>query len=231
MHKGFLFFILLSVLHLLFIGLHLDSWVNISKTLLIPLLIIVTFSQNTFKTKRLLISALGWSWLGDVLLIFAPHNDLFFIAGLASFLLAHVFYVILFIKQDKQSDFLWKQWLPAFLGVFIYLFIFLTLLFPYLKEMKLPVIIYSLVISTMFLFAYKGLFQWHSPCKKWVLLGAIFFLMSDSILAFNKFHTSIPLSGVWIMMTYLLAQGSITFGILKMNDESLQPNSNYTNVI
>lgn len=58
-----------------------------------------------------------------------------------------------------------------------------------------------------------------------MLLGAAFFVTSDSILAINKFHAQIPLASFWIMITYLIAQFCITDGILKLNQKQ-EPDSN-----
>ena len=84
-----------------------------------------------------------------------------------------------------------------------------------LGEMLIPVLIYMLVILTMAITA----FWRNNSVGKWsyalVFFGALFFMMSDSLLAINKFHTALPLSNVSIMLTYALAQFLIVFGILK----------------
>ena len=49
-----------------------------------------------------------------------------------------------------------------------------------------------------------------------VFIGAIFFMISDSILALNKFYQPIPFSNISIMLTYALAQYLIVLGILKL---------------
>ena len=87
--------------------------------------------------------------------------------------------------------------------------------------MKIPVIIYALVISTMLLVAIKGYFTWNSKSGKLLLIGAVFFVLSDSILAINKFYVPIYLSSFWIMSTYLGAQFCIVNSILKYNRKIL----------
>ena len=85
-----------------------------------------------------------------------------------------------------------------------------------LGEMLIPVLIYMLVILTMAITA----FWRNNSVGKWsyvlVFFGALFFMMSDSLLAINKFHTTLPLSNVSIMLTYALAQFFIVSGILKV---------------
>ena len=49
----------------------------------------------------------------------------------------------------------------------------------------------------------------------WIMMGAILFVTSDSILAFNKFFSSFNYAGLIIMFTYGLAQLFITEGAVK----------------
>jgi uncharacterized membrane protein YhhN len=95
----------------------------------------------------------------------------------------------------------------------------LWVLLPTLGDLTLPVFVYALVISTMLLFALKGFLNWEKTGSWYILIGAISFVTSDSILAFNKFHTPIVLSSFLIMITYLVAQYLIVVGILKLNQK------------
>ena len=103
--------------------------------------------------------------------------------------------------------------------VLLYLFGFLYFLWDKLGVMKIPVIIYALVISTMLLVAIKGYFTWNSKSGKLLLIGAVFFVLSDSILAINKFYVPIYLSSFWIMSTYITAQFLIVKGVLNLNSK------------
>jgi uncharacterized membrane protein YhhN len=93
----------------------------------------------------------------------------------------------------------------------------LSVLLPTLGDLKLPIFVYAIVLSTMLLFAFKGYLKWSKPSGIYILLGAIIFVSSDSILAFNKFYEPIRFSSFLIMATYLIAQYLITAGILKLN--------------
>jgi uncharacterized membrane protein YhhN len=46
----------------------------------------------------------------------------------------------------------------------------------------------------------------------WVVFGATFFIITDSILAFDKFHNHINNAHLIIMVTYMIAQYSIVRG-------------------
>jgi uncharacterized membrane protein YhhN len=95
----------------------------------------------------------------------------------------------------------------------------LSVLLPALGDLKIPVIVYASVISVMLLFAYNGLLIWKKPANQYVFFGALFFVVSDSILAINKFHMPIQKSSFIIMLTYLVAQYLIVKGILKLNSK------------
>jgi uncharacterized membrane protein YhhN len=92
-------------------------------------------------------------------------------------------------------------------------------LFPKLGPLKIPVLVYAIVITTMLYFAFKGSLKWDKKAGDSVLLGALFFVSSDSILAFNKFYSPIPLNSFLIMATYIAAQYFIVNGILNLNEK------------
>lgn len=144
--------------------------------------------------------ALVFSWLGDVVLLFQASNNLFFILGLVCFLIAHIFYTIYFsgfIKKVRFNYFF-------VLAILLYLLSFLWLLFPFLQALKIPVFVYAIVISTMLLIILHTNFT--GKQYKLAVLGATLFVISDSILAINKFYAPFALAGVFIMLTYGLAQ-------------------------
>ena len=83
-------------------------------------------------------------------------------------------------------------------------------LFPHLGDMLTPVAAYLFIILVMGISAALG-----AANHALVIAGALLFILSDSLIAMNRFLTPVPLSGFLIMMTYYLAQFSITFGSLK----------------
>ncbi len=157
--------------------------------------------------------ALIFSLLGDVLLMFVDESANFFMLGLIAFLVAHVFYIFVFLKQRNTS----KNAL-AFIGIlFIYALVLFYLLKDGLNGMLIPVAIYIIVILTMSVTAF--LREDHVSRTSYILvfLGAIFFMVSDTILALHKFYDPIPFSNISVMITYALAQYLIIFGIKKSN--------------
>ncbi|WP_136668216.1 lysoplasmalogenase [Flavobacterium sp. H122] len=210
-------FIGISVFYLILLFFDQDEIAWYLKPVLLPFLILETYSSEKFKTKNLLLSALVFSWIGDIVLMFTDKGELYFIFGLVSFLIAHVLFIFLFIKQNKENSKTPKLFWLSVLGVVFYLFGMLSLLFPKLGDLKIPVAVYAITISLMLLLAIKGYFNWSEPNNQTILFGALFFISSDSILAINKFHTELPKSGFFIMITYLIAQYLITEGIIRLN--------------
>ena len=197
-----------------------DTLIWYLKPLLIPFLFYAVVKSEPFVTKKWLLLALLFSWIGDCILMFADKGELYFIFGLLAFLVAHILYIRLFFGRNSEDNHSNNQlfWL-GFIIIMIYLAGMLVLLLPTLGDLKMPVGIYALTISIMLMLALKGTFNWKGNAKYLVLFGATFFVISDSILAIDKFLT--PIASAWysIMITYLIAQFSITYGILKLNQK------------
>ncbi len=163
--------------------------------------------------KTLVIVGLLFSLAGDILLML-PFD--LFVFGLISFLIAHLIYIAAF--QAKRP---WRvSWLPALLviayGVIVYL-----VLAPGLGDMTVPVIFYIVVILTM---AYVAWDQWDHHKEPWAMLaliGALLFVLSDTILAINKFR--IPfLAGRGLNLSfYFAAQWFIARSIQQTKNEDL----------
>lgn len=187
-----------------------------------PLLLILLFAFVSLQSfhvraiKMVLLLALAFSWAGDMFLLFDTGAGMHFIFGLASFLTAHVFFLVLFymIRKRRQPIPSWN-WMITLLALG-YTITLLVLLFPTLGALKVPVLLYALILSCMFIASVQA-FSWGTGAGKWVIIGALLFVASDSLLALNKFYTSLPNAGFWIMSTYALAQLGITLGVTKSN--------------
>jgi uncharacterized membrane protein YhhN len=146
------------------------------------------------------------SWLGDVLLIFESKSPLFFIFGLVSFLLAHIMYIIYFTKYIHFGSLLLKQKLLPAIPAFVFSIILVSFLWPKLGPMKLPVLAYAAVITTMLYSSIIATWFIKKPSGLLFLAGALFFVLSDSLLAINKFNAPFAYAGPAIMLTYCIAQ-------------------------
>ncbi|UUF12640.1 MULTISPECIES: lysoplasmalogenase [Flavobacterium] len=216
----FKIYIAFSFIYLLLLYLGYESLDCYLKPALIPLLIVGVYFSKKFPTQKILLSALVFSWIGDVILLFADIAEIYFILGLVSFLISHIIYCVLFNRQIKEK--MKRDTIIFIFGSLViacYLIGMLSVLLPALGDLKIPVIVYASVISVMLLFAYNGLLIWKKPANQYVFFGALFFVISDSILAINKFHFPIQKSSFIIMLTYLVAQYLIVKGILKLNSK------------
>lgn len=159
--------------------------------------------------------ALVFSLFGDVFLMLPKER---FIAGLVSFLLAHVFYIVGFNLSLLQPN-LAQLALVIFVAlpaINIYRRIASALDASHRSNLKLPVLLYSIVISLMLISALFTLTraEWSSAAAISVSFGALSFFISDTILAWNKFIQPIRFGRVMNMFTYHLGQFLIVLGAL-----------------
>lgn len=162
-------------------------------------------------SRYLMVLALLFSVTGDIFLMFTSYEGAFFIAGLLSFLIAHVMYILSFNKEKGNGKFL----TPFSVVILLFALGLFYTLYPNLDSLVIPVLLYTLVISTMAIYAYlrKGAVGYFSFTL--VLLGALFFMVSDSLIAINKFYSPIAYPKSSIMITYAIAQYCIVIGYLK----------------
>jgi uncharacterized membrane protein YhhN len=146
----------------------------------------------------LLLAALGLSLAGDCFLMVPGY----FVAGLASFLLAHVCYITLF--KQGQRWFPSGRALAATLAVGAAMYAFL---FPHLDAvLKVAVAAYVVVIACMAAQAIGRASVLRDRDSIAVAIGACVFMVSDSLLATNRFAIPIPLANFWVLGTYYVAQ-------------------------
>lgn len=180
----------------------------ITKPLLMPLLMLGYYFEvkplNTF--SNILLWGLFFSWAGDVLLMLENQNGSFFIGGLVSFLTAHILYISYFAKTKSQQQPYLKSRPVMLLAVLAYIIELMYILWPHLGGMKIPVVIYGIVIGTMLCFALWQIGKLDNKTAALFTAGAFFFVLSDSFLAINKFRSSFSYAGIFIMLTYCLAQ-------------------------
>ncbi|KAK4183881.1 YhhN-like protein [Podospora australis] len=171
----------------------------------------------------LLVGALGLGSVGDAFL--AWDDETSFIFGLASFLVAHILYILLFLQNGpggmddfniKVHTILSKNWRAAIAGALALLVPFMiSQLMPRIgKDLRAPVVVYSLVIFVMALTAL-------TLQSSQVILGAVMFTSSDSILAAGKFlvpassgHHAWMHHAVWVL--YYAGQLLIALGFLSL---------------
>jgi len=148
--------------------------------------------------KYAILCGLIFSLAGDIFLMLPSDR---FISGLLSFLLAHLFYIAAFTFEGARS--------PGVLvavPLLIYGALMLRILLPHLGSMRVPVVIYMLVILLM---AWQALNRWMMTAEQGSVLtlaGALLFVVSDSLLALNRFKSRFRGAQIYIMSSYFMAQ-------------------------
>ena len=157
----------------------------------------------------LLVAALLASLAGDVLLML-PGN--LFIPGLAAFLLAHLCYFALLRQQQA-----WFPSRPALVLALATGGTMLALMWTALGDagLKVAVSTYVVVISLMAAQAIGRATVLRDRAATWVAVGACVFMLSDTLIAINRFLLPLPLASLWILSTYYLAQVLIVLHVLR----------------
>jgi alkenylglycerophosphocholine/alkenylglycerophosphoethanolamine hydrolase len=160
--------------------------------------------------------ALVFSWLGDVLLIFPKR---FFLAGLTSFLTAHLFYLVglnLKIPPMQAGSFAFTVAVAS--GTLYVGRIILNGLKknPLTQKLRVPVILYSTAVSLMFLSTLLTLLRpdWPPSAAGLAASGGALFLISDTLLAYNLFVRPFRHGVVYVHITYHLGQILLISGAL-----------------
>jgi uncharacterized membrane protein YhhN len=160
------------------------------------------------KEDIFMLIAFIFSWLGDVFLMFS--GEIFFMLGLGSFLMTHLFYIYVFSRSSARANWSARIFIPILsFSVFLLIYIHIE------KGLLIPVIVYMLAISIMAITASER--KTNTDSFRFVFVGAMLFLISDSFLAIEKFAYKIPASTLLVMSTYVLAQYFIATGFLKQS--------------
>lgn len=162
------------------------------------------------RARNFIFAAIIFSWGGDVLLLF-PH---YFVPGLISFLTAHLLYTAFFIQVKPKPRPTPAGVIMALL-VIVYAAALVTWLAPYLGGLKPAVTVYATVIAVMLLSSLRAFGLRGGRTGMLCVGGAALFVISDSILAVEKFHTAFPGSGMAVMLTYGIAQWMIVEGSIR----------------
>ncbi len=221
-----------AFLFICIVNLYADYTINhqliyFSKPLIIislAVFFILSVKRPIEKMGKLILFGLLFSLIGDTLLMFVENNPdkpYLFLLGLGSFLLTHVFYITAFFsfKKERSNWVLQNKWIV--LPFLILLGSMLFYLWPDLNNgMKIPVAVYASVIVMMAIAALSMKNKIESPMFTILVAGVFLFIISDSLIAFNKFKSFQPFGmnpRISIMLTYMLAQFLIIFSCIKIS--------------
>ncbi len=179
----------------------------------------VSGSWNKF--HKLMVAAFCFSWVGDVALMFVYRNENFFLLGLVGFLITHILYTIAFADvTNKNTPALLPKKFWVTLPLVVYMAVLLSLLVPGItgdektKPFLVPVLVYSAAIATMVVFSINRYGRVNDKSFALVFAGALLFMVSDSIIAVNKFLHPFGTASIFIMLLYISGQLLIAKGAL-----------------
>lgn len=213
---NWLFFTMLT-LHCIFIYLEMSGLRTLTKLFLLPMLItylaLIQIKENQ-PASILAFAGLLFAFFGDYLLSLI--GEQFFLAGMLAFMITHICNSTYFIRLRKDSNnqkakkYVWGMGiLLSILIIFVY-----QLLQSELGPFKLPIQIYMCIIGLMALFAASTMLDKNFSliAIKYFIPGAGLFVLSDAILALNKFHLHQSFWDIPIMVTYAFAQYFLVMG-------------------
>jgi uncharacterized membrane protein YhhN len=175
--------------------------VNIGKPAATLSLLLIVGVPPSGSFGWLIVVGILCSLMGDVSLL--GESDRAFIIGVAQFLVAHLCYAVAFMGVGG-----WNARLPApAIAVIALSTVTLLLLWPTLGSMRIPVLIYTAVITVMVMGALatvNGSLPANAAAA--AAIGAFLFYLSDTSLAWNRFRRPFRHAPVVVFTTYWLGQ-------------------------
>lgn len=186
---------------------------------LLPMLLLIGVAWQLLKGQALenkalagdfFIAGLVFSAFGDFILDYDRDN--WFIFGLGAFFIAHLCYLASlkpYVKSLNQA-----KYYIALICYLIYGAVMLTILADGLGELFIPVVGY---MSILLLMALATVFSEKS--NPWLVIGGISFVLSDSLIGFDKFYMPIDNVHFSIMVSYYFAQFALLTGFIQSSDQ------------
>jgi len=165
-------------------------------TIVVMSLLFFAAKIHVSKFRNIVLAALCFCLLGDILLLYEEY----FVLGLAAFLIAHILFTLAFI-QHMGFNVNWLTFLILF-GIGGSLFYWLR---PDLGSFMLPVGAYVIVISFM---AWQGIglfLRNRGRAYAWIAIAVLLFMFSDTMIAISKFKSDFDYSSIIILSTYWLS--------------------------
>jgi alkenylglycerophosphocholine/alkenylglycerophosphoethanolamine hydrolase len=176
---------------------------------LLPILFLIIWVANFGDIQgnpytRAILAGLCFSFIGDSLLLFPAQ----FKSGLFSFLIGHIWYMLGFLSGDWSLPIL-----PTLIITILALGMF-SQLYPTSGKLKIPVLVYILMIAGMGITSFGRLDALQSFSALIGSMGASLFMISDGVLGWNKFKNPFNLAEGIILITYYSGQWMIFYSTL-----------------
>jgi uncharacterized membrane protein YhhN len=156
--------------------------------------------------RRAILLGMALSCIGDIALML-PFDA--FVPGLIAFLLAHLCYIVAFRAGFRAG----RGLLIAAALLAIFAGINLAGLWPLLpNDLRIPVVVYVVVLALMATLALARAWANNAATPpagtsaRWAAIGAVLFVISDSVLAWDRFGGGLPAATLCVLSTYYAAQ-------------------------
>ncbi|HEV7858662.1 MAG TPA: lysoplasmalogenase [Pyrinomonadaceae bacterium] len=182
--------------------------VYLLKPLTLVCIILITLQnkhESSFFYQSMIVAGLSCSLIGDIFLMLPSDR---FRQGLVSFLFGHLCYIAAFATGAASPSAL-----ASLIPLVLYGGVMMRVLLPHLENLKLPVLVYMLVIMLMGWQALVRYLSAGSASSLLALAGALLFIASDSLLALNRFKAPFKSAQLLILTTYFIAQTFIALSV------------------
>lgn len=200
--QGILVYFIMLAVHCACIYLEADIPRIITKVLLVPVLMLWLRAQAGKNVPVIVYTGLFFCFAGDVLLAWA--GEWFFLSGMLCFIIAHICNSIYFSRlQDPRVSRL-REAFGAAIALILLSAVLFVVLNPYLGSFRVPILVYMVIISIMAILAANTAANQsiRSIAFRFFIPGAGLFVLSDGILAINKFMAHQPMLSIVVMATY-----------------------------
>ncbi len=215
--RTLLFYLLFAIIVLLDVMFtNVDGWEKyrmFSKPSVIGSLMALVFANIPnidLKTQRLLFLLLGLLLLGDIFFL-TFDSEVFFLLGFLCFFSANIVYILLF---HEHVDYQFGRVVVFSMFVLIYAFFLMRTIVDGLGGYFYPLVIFMVAAFNMMQASFFRWKQVNSRSYYMVFIGAVLFLLSESIVAVEKFADPIPFTDYLIMPTYAIGHLLMVKGIL-----------------
>ena len=190
---------------------------RLTKPLLMPVLMAAFTAATPGRQdalRRGTLAAEAFSWAGDVALLGSSRRA--FLAGVGSFAAAHVAYSAGFVAARKRgSDVAGPGTAAAVASWLVLTPVVATAAGKRDPALRIPVAGYATLLCTMFAASTRLDPSFPADVRRRIVLGTSLFLVSDTVLAVNKFLRSDPDARLdaFVMATYTAGQWLIADGV------------------
>jgi uncharacterized membrane protein YhhN len=194
-----------------------------TKTLLVPLLLLTIYIESREtkheRSKILANLAFFFCFIGDFLLIKDTDASGNFIFGISSLLVAQLFFIFFFyrLKRFTAKHRLFIFITGSIVAIYIALLLYMIWGNVSMQNLQIPVAVYAVILGFMLLSALNTVKNRSIKriALNYFIPGAALFVLSDSILAINKFSHPFYYGSIAVMLTYGAAIFLLSTGIVR----------------